>query len=89
MHGARPGGTLKSMVRAGLPDKLNSTILVRSFAIVPTMKATNLAGYQKNLSIYQSQGTVRFPIKSSNQFGEPRSASVFGQKRTYPPKLQF
>ena len=81
MHGARPGGTLKSMVRAGLPDKLNSTILVRCFAIVPTMRAMNLAGYQKNLSIYQSQGTVQFPIKSSNQFGEPRSASVFGQKR--------
>lgn len=58
MHGVRPGGTLKSMAQAGLPDKLNSTILVRSFAIVPTMRATNLAGYQKSPSIYQSQGTV-------------------------------
>ena len=95
MHGARPGGTLKSTVQAGLPDKLNSTILVRCVAIVPRMRETNLAGSQKSLSIYRSQGTLRFPIKSSNQFGEPRSASVIGHKETFderrkrPPTVNF
>lgn len=87
MHGARPGGTLKSTVQAGLPDKLNSTILVRCFAIVPSMRATNLAGSQKSLSIYRSQGTVRFPIKRSNQFGESRSASVIGREQPLGPKV--
>lgn len=81
-HGELRGGILKSTALGGSPDKLSSTILVCCFAIVQSMKVTNLGGSQSPHSMYQSQDTLRFPIRSSNQFGWTRRVSVIDQKQT-------